>query len=162
MKKPALCKLSQIAVQYSRTTIPKFQRERMLFNLAQDLSKSWPLVHYTLKWVKHVFWSLRQGNVFFHPKDKNFKKTQIVLGFPLTRSKTVLPIWGAKKNNKLLFSTFSFLQILFEVKGRNGQIFEEQKFISIRSLWFFENENFATHAPLARLVKLADFSEFNP
>ena len=36
-------------------------------------------------------------------------------------------MWGAKKNNKLLFSTFSFLQILFEVKGRNGQIFEEQK-----------------------------------
>ena len=66
---------------------------------------------------------------------RNFKK----IGFPLTKSKTVLPILGALQK--------IFLAIVLEVKGRYlPTIF----FSCLRSLSFFENENFAAHAHRAQ------------
>ena len=71
-----------------------------------------------------TFWSL--------PQRTNFTKKCC----PLTRSKTILPIWRNKqiKNFNL---EFSYWRLFFEVKERYLKIFE-----CWRSQLFFENENF--------------------
>ena len=53
-----------------------------------------------------------------------------------------------------------FPALVFDVSGRCQQIFKN-KFLFLRSLWFFENENFAASATHAHLAKIADFLELS-
>ena len=81
--------------------------------------------------------------------------------FSLSKSKIVLSILGNPKTN-VFFSFFSFWRVFFDVKGRNLRIIEKYSFL--RSLWFFEKENFDAgaqkHSPASKYTWSAAMCPF--
>ena len=95
-----------------------------------------------LKWAKH----LKKGYSIF--KSKNLKETKF---FPLSQNKFLGPYQSSKQ---ILILNFLLENVLW---SKRKVFTNNKKYLFLRSLWFFENENFALCAPLARGANFADF-----
>ena len=138
-----------------RTTIPKVNPERLLFNLAQGLRNCWAKQLF----VK-AFWSSHQGGmysfIFFIAKNKE-KLSKMC--FPLIRWKTILPIWGALKMlNFFCKFQIPFWRLFFEVKERHLQIFERKNvnfkvsvILSTLKLWRASAAHSRQNLPIFRI-----------
>ena len=92
----------------------------------------------------------------FHQKQNVFLILTIVLLF--FRSKPVFTIFEKKNTNQVLIWIL-FLPIVLWYKRKFSANLKKNSFS--RSMWFFENENFAVLEPPAHAAKFADFLEFN-
>ena len=116
----------------------------------------------TTKIIKKHFWKLRQGRtmslICLKAKNEvNLKKNY----FDLVQIKiSFAHFWKIKMNIKqILFANFLFVDC--SLMYQEGVYKFSKKYWFLRSLWFFENENFAAHATRSRAAEIADFLELS-
>ena len=81
------------------------------------------------------------------------KASENVDCYPNLSNKSNFSHLGPKQ---IWISTFSFLRLFFEVKGR----YLQNKYLFLRSLWFFENEIFNARGPRKCAAKLTIVSHY--
>ena len=146
-----------------RTSIPEFHVLLLAIQWHSLVAGPQKIQNFTPKWVLTLYiytyiyiYILRLQNLFVSLfKRINWRKT---LKFFITifRLKTVLAFLKKKKKYQTFNIKFYFLRLFFNVQHvrKVSAFFLFYKFL--RSLWFFENENFD-----ARVADIADFRELN-